>query len=312
MVADRAAPGRPGPGAGGRDQRYHDLALAESRTPFGPGGIEAGSSHGTPPSRSKAGRVFWICTLAAGRAGPWAAGEYVLSADEKTSIQARVRRHASQPPAADRPMRVEHEYTAGVPGPTSRSGMCTGPRSSGGVRARRASRPSAAWWRRSCARNPIARPRACSGSSTMAPRIVASERRHGCRPSGPGSRWSTRRSTRVGSTRSRSTSRSSNARSYAQRLPQLGRRQGSPPPVSSPLRAGGHPIPVDLHPSRPGRPPGEAHSRTSAPCCLSPHQEIRHRNCVPEYLVKIPNSRVIAGFPGTWPYFDPRLCHSAS
>jgi hypothetical protein len=28
--------------------------------------------------------------------------------------------------------------------------------------------------------------------------------------------------------------------------------------------------------------------------------------------LKSPNSRVIAGFPGTWPYFDPRLCHSAS
>ena len=37
--------------------------------------------------------------------------EYVLCADEKTSIQARRRRHPSQPPAAGRPMRIEHEYT---------------------------------------------------------------------------------------------------------------------------------------------------------------------------------------------------------
>jgi len=36
--------------------------------------------------------------------------EFVLSADEKTSIQARVRRHPSLPPCAQRPMRVEHEY----------------------------------------------------------------------------------------------------------------------------------------------------------------------------------------------------------
>jgi hypothetical protein len=37
----------------------------------------------------------------------------VLSADEKTSIQARGRRHATFPPSAGRDMRVEHEYTRG-------------------------------------------------------------------------------------------------------------------------------------------------------------------------------------------------------
>jgi hypothetical protein len=37
-------------------------------------------------------------------------GEYVISADEKTSIQARDRRHASLPAGESRPMRVEHEY----------------------------------------------------------------------------------------------------------------------------------------------------------------------------------------------------------
>ncbi len=39
--------------------------------------------------------------------------EYVLSADEKTSIQARVRLHPTQPPSAKEPMRVEHEYERG-------------------------------------------------------------------------------------------------------------------------------------------------------------------------------------------------------
>jgi DDE superfamily endonuclease len=39
--------------------------------------------------------------------------EYVLSADEKTSIQARRRRHPTLPPAAGRPMYVEHEYERG-------------------------------------------------------------------------------------------------------------------------------------------------------------------------------------------------------
>jgi hypothetical protein len=36
--------------------------------------------------------------------------EFVLSADEKTSIEARCRRHPTLPPAARRAMRVEHEY----------------------------------------------------------------------------------------------------------------------------------------------------------------------------------------------------------
>jgi hypothetical protein len=65
-----------------------------------------------PAFAAKAGLIL---DLYAGRwqGRPLGRREYVLSADEKTSIQARVRRHASQPPAAGRPMRVEHEYTRG-------------------------------------------------------------------------------------------------------------------------------------------------------------------------------------------------------
>jgi transposase len=37
-------------------------------------------------------------------------GEYVISADEKTSVQARCRCHPTLPPAQARMMRVEHEY----------------------------------------------------------------------------------------------------------------------------------------------------------------------------------------------------------
>jgi DDE superfamily endonuclease len=40
-------------------------------------------------------------------------GEFVVSADEKTSIQARCRCHRTLPPAAARAMRVEHEYERG-------------------------------------------------------------------------------------------------------------------------------------------------------------------------------------------------------
>ena len=39
--------------------------------------------------------------------------DFVISADEKTSIQARIRKHASLPPQPHRPTRVEHEYTRG-------------------------------------------------------------------------------------------------------------------------------------------------------------------------------------------------------
>jgi len=44
---------------------------------------------------------------------PLGADEYVLSADEKTSIQARIRRHESSPPKPGTSMRVEHEYWRG-------------------------------------------------------------------------------------------------------------------------------------------------------------------------------------------------------
>jgi DDE superfamily endonuclease len=39
--------------------------------------------------------------------------EYVISADEKTSIQARIRVHQTTPPGPGRSMRVEHEYERG-------------------------------------------------------------------------------------------------------------------------------------------------------------------------------------------------------
>lgn len=39
--------------------------------------------------------------------------DYVISADEKTSIQARIRRHATQPPGPGKRMKVEHEYERG-------------------------------------------------------------------------------------------------------------------------------------------------------------------------------------------------------
>lgn len=44
------------------------------------------------------------------RGEPLGPGDFVLSADEKTQLQIRSRRHPTTPPAPGRPLRVEHEY----------------------------------------------------------------------------------------------------------------------------------------------------------------------------------------------------------
>ena len=45
-----------------------------------------------------------------GKDNLWVLGDFVLSADEKPSIQARRRKHRSLSPAPTRPDRIEHEY----------------------------------------------------------------------------------------------------------------------------------------------------------------------------------------------------------
>jgi hypothetical protein len=65
-----------------------------------------------PDFEAKAARVLDLYH------GSWAGtplqpDEYVLSADEKTSLQPRNRLHPTQAPAPGQPMRVEHEYERG-------------------------------------------------------------------------------------------------------------------------------------------------------------------------------------------------------
>ncbi len=62
-----------------------------------------------PQFAEKAGRVL---DLDEGRwsGKPLGRNDFVLSTDEKTSIQPRPRQHATLAPAPGRPMRVEHEY----------------------------------------------------------------------------------------------------------------------------------------------------------------------------------------------------------
>jgi len=65
-----------------------------------------------PQFAAKAGRVLDLYHgLWEGQ--PLDPADCVISADEKTSIQARVRCHATTPPRPGQAMRVEHEYTRG-------------------------------------------------------------------------------------------------------------------------------------------------------------------------------------------------------
>lgn len=62
-----------------------------------------------PDFAAKAGRVLDLYE-GVWDGKPLSPADCILSADEKTSIQARNRIHATLPPAPGRPMRVEHEY----------------------------------------------------------------------------------------------------------------------------------------------------------------------------------------------------------
>src|SRR5229473_3722143 len=62
-----------------------------------------------PDFAAKAGRVLDLYERVC-EDTPLAADDFVISADEKTSVQARRRKQPTLPPASTRPMRVEHEY----------------------------------------------------------------------------------------------------------------------------------------------------------------------------------------------------------
>ena len=65
-----------------------------------------------PDFAAKAGRILDLYDRQ-WEGHPLRDDEFVLSADEKTSIQARVRCHATRAPQPGQPMKVEHEYDRG-------------------------------------------------------------------------------------------------------------------------------------------------------------------------------------------------------
>jgi len=76
---------------------------------FGPGVSAAGCSRGIQDFAAKAGPILDLYE-GVWDGKPLAPEDCVVSADEKTSIQARKRRHPTQPPGPGELMRVEHEY----------------------------------------------------------------------------------------------------------------------------------------------------------------------------------------------------------
>ena len=62
-----------------------------------------------PDLASKAGRILDLYARLWDRE-PLQSSEFVISADEKASVQARRRKQPTLPPAPGRPMRIEHEY----------------------------------------------------------------------------------------------------------------------------------------------------------------------------------------------------------
>ena len=165
-----------------------------------------------PGFETKAGRILDLYQrLWKGR--KLATNEFVLSADEKTSIQARCRKAASLPAQPGQPMKVEHEserrgawaYLAALDVHQAKLfGRCE---------AKTGIAPLIAWSIKSCNSIPIAGREGFSGSSTTVLRIEVPGQSKGSRASIPTWCSFTGPSMPVGSIKSKSISRSSNERS---------------------------------------------------------------------------------------------------
>ena len=165
-------------------------------TPSAPGSTRgaAGSSLARPRLPSKAGRILDLYHRT-WQGAPLHESDFVLSADEKTSIQARQRRHPTPAPRnpASRP-RSSTNTNASAPGPTSPLAMSIGPSCSAVANPSPASPPSSASSTKSCSSRPTARLGGSSGSLTTAPPIADSPRSGGSANATPTSCWCTPRS----------------------------------------------------------------------------------------------------------------------
>ena len=176
-------------------------------------------------------------------------------ADEKTSIQARVRCHPTLAPAAGRDMRVEHEYDRGGSLAYLAAWDVHRAKVFGRCEATTGIEPFGRLVEQVMAVEPYASARRVfwvvddgSGHRGHALSIV-------CANAGPTRSLCSSRSTPPGSTRSRSTSPSSSARSSRQTTSPISPRSSPTGRLRASLRADRHAIRVEVHPQRPHQAP---------------------------------------------------------
>lgn len=162
-----------------------------------------------PEFERKAARVLDLYAREFERV-PLRKDEYVISADEKTSIQARCRCHPSLPAGASRAMRIEHEYRRGGALQYLAAWDCHRARIFGRCEPKTGIAPFDRLVARSWQPSPTHRPGACSGWWTTAPPTAARPPSTDWRTATPAAGTSacgssTRPCTPPGSTRSRST-----------------------------------------------------------------------------------------------------------
>src|SRR6516162_1772720 len=166
---------------------------------------------GDPDFACKAGRILDLYARV-WQGKPLHSSEFVICADEKTSIQARRRKQPTLPVAAGRPCGLNTSISGKVLGPIWQLGTSTVPSSSDTVKRRVALLPPIASSLRSCAANPT-NPLSASFGSWITARLIAVRRQSiASDPAGPTLFWCIPRFMPVGSIKLRSISRSSKER----------------------------------------------------------------------------------------------------
>lgn len=137
-----------------------------------PGPIVVGSFRVIPLSRRRPAESS-ISMRVIGKANACDA-DFVISTDEKTSIQARRRRHPTLAPAPHRQMRVEHEYVRRGAWAYLAAWDVHRAKIHGRCERTTGIAPFTRLVHKSCVRSPTVRHAASSGSWTTVPRIAAS------------------------------------------------------------------------------------------------------------------------------------------
>ena len=141
------------------------------------------------------------------------AGDFVISADEKTSIQARRRKQPTLPPAPNRPTKVEHEYFREGASTYLAAWDVHRAKVFGGCEVKNEMAPVERLVSEVMNQEPYRSARRVSGLWTTAPLIVARNLSTASAPNGPTRSSFTLRSTPGGSIKPRSISQLSRGRS---------------------------------------------------------------------------------------------------